>query len=110
MFLVQRRIAQEHKEVIQVNYNCNIKVKPEQPINIGLKAGGGVCWPKWHHQVFKLSVSCSKSGLPLISLSDLKAIVGILHINFAKNSSTIEAVKYLINQGKRVSIFYCHGV
>ncbi len=37
-----RGIAQEHKDVIQVNYDSDVKVRPDNPINIGLKAGGGV--------------------------------------------------------------------
>ncbi len=48
-----RGIAQEYKDIIQVNYNCYVKVKLEHPINIGLKAGADVCWSKWHHQVLK---------------------------------------------------------
>ena len=43
VFLVQRRIDQEHKNVIQMNYDYDVKVKPEHTINKGLKAGSGVC-------------------------------------------------------------------
>ncbi len=43
MVSVLRGVAQEHKGVIQVNYDCDVKVRPEHPINIGLKASGGVC-------------------------------------------------------------------
>ncbi len=42
MFLVLRGIAREHKNIIQVNYDCYVKVRPEHLMNIGLKAGGGV--------------------------------------------------------------------
>ena len=38
-----RSIAREHKDVIQVNYDYDIKVRPEPPIVIGLKASVGVC-------------------------------------------------------------------
>ncbi len=53
VFLVLKKIAQEHKDIIQVNYDCDIKVRPVYPIDEGLKAGGSVYWPEWHHQVFK---------------------------------------------------------
>ncbi len=63
MFLVLSQIAREHKDVIQLKYDCDVKVGPEHSIDIGLNSGGGVCQPKWHHQVFKWSVLCSKSGV-----------------------------------------------
>ncbi len=43
VFLVLRGIAREHKDIIQVKYDCYVKVKPEQSINIGLKGDRGVC-------------------------------------------------------------------
>ncbi len=55
-------------------------------------------------------MSYLKSDLPLITLLESKVLLGIHNINFGKNSSLTEAVKYLINQGKRISIFNCHGV
>ncbi len=37
-----RGIAPEHQDAILVNYDCDVKTRPERPIDIGLKAGGGV--------------------------------------------------------------------
>jgi len=75
-----RHIIQVDKYIIQIDHNTNVQNVGENIIYKLLKGCGSISKTKKYYRPLEQSVTCPKSSLPFIAISDVNQVVSMVKI------------------------------
>ena len=84
--------------IVQVYYNKDIQLFSQNLIDVSLEYSRSIRKAKKHNLVFEVAVLGLKSGLPLITLTNLHLMIGIDEIQLGESLCLTKPIQQLANQ------------